>query len=27
VYMTQSPSPLRASYRRLMKNLVAQAIN
>ena len=26
VYMTQSPSPLRASYRRLMKNLVSQAI-
>lgn len=26
VYMTQAPSPLRASYRRLMKNLVAQAI-
>ena len=25
-YMTQSPSPLRASYRRLMKNLVSQAI-
>lgn len=27
VYMTQAPSPLRASYRRLMKSLVAQAIN
>jgi len=26
VYMTQAPSPLRASYRRLMKNLVSQAI-
>ena len=26
VYMTQAPSPLRASYRRLMKGLVAQAI-
>jgi CubicO group peptidase (beta-lactamase class C family) len=26
VYMTQAPSPVRASYRRLMKNLVAQAI-
>ena len=26
VYMTQAPSPLRASYRRLMKALVAQAI-
>jgi CubicO group peptidase (beta-lactamase class C family) len=26
VYMTQAPSPIRASYRRLMKNLVSQAI-
>ena len=26
VYMTQAPSPLRAGYRRLMKNLVSQAI-
>ena len=26
VYMTQAPSPLRASYRRLMKNLVSQSI-
>lgn len=26
IYMTQAPSPVRASYRRLMKNLVAQAI-
>lgn len=26
VYMTQAPSPLRASYRRMMKSLVAQAI-
>ena len=26
VYMTQAPSPLRASYRRMMKNLVSQAI-
>ena len=26
VYMTQAPSPLRASYRRAMKNLVAQSI-
>ena len=26
VYMTQAPSPLRASYRRMMKALVAQAI-
>ena len=26
VYMTQAPSPLRASYRRMMKDLVAQAI-
>lgn len=26
VYMTQAPSPLRASYRRLMKALVAQSI-
>ncbi len=26
VYMSQAPSPLRASYRRLMKNLVSQAI-
>lgn len=26
VYMTQAPSPLRASYRRLMKNLVSQAL-
>ena len=26
VYMTQAPSPLRASYRRMMKNLVGQAI-
>jgi len=26
VYMTQAPSPLRAGYRRAMKNLVAQAI-
>jgi CubicO group peptidase (beta-lactamase class C family) len=26
VYMTQAPGPLRASYRRLMKGLVAQAI-
>ena len=26
VYMTQAPSPLRASYRRLMKSLVSQAI-
>lgn len=26
VYMTQAPSPLRASYRRLMKELVSQAI-
>lgn len=26
VYMTQAPSPLRASYRRMMKGLVAQAI-
>ena len=27
VYMSQAPSPLRASYRRLMKALVAQAID
>jgi len=26
VYMTQAPSPLRASYRRMMKELVSQAI-
>jgi CubicO group peptidase (beta-lactamase class C family) len=26
VYMTQAPSPLRASYRRLMKDLVSQAL-
>ncbi|NBQ86529.1 MAG: class A beta-lactamase-related serine hydrolase [Betaproteobacteria bacterium] len=26
VYMTQAPSPLRAAYRRLMKNLVSQAV-
>lgn len=26
VYLTQAPSPVRASYRRLMKNLVAQSI-
>jgi CubicO group peptidase (beta-lactamase class C family) len=26
VYMTQAPSPARAAYRRLMKNLVSQAI-
>jgi len=26
VYMTQAPSPVRAAYRRLMKNLVSQAI-
>lgn len=26
VYMTQAPSPLRAGYRRLMKNLVSQSI-
>ncbi len=26
VYMTQAPSPVRAQYRRLMKNLVSQAI-
>ena len=27
VYMTQAPSPARAHYRRLMKNLVSQSIN
>ncbi len=26
VYMTQAPSPLRASYRRMMKDLVSQAL-
>lgn len=26
VYMTQAPSPVRASYRRLIKTLVAQAV-
>ena len=27
VYMTQAPSPIRAYYRRMMKNLVSQALN
>jgi CubicO group peptidase (beta-lactamase class C family) len=26
VYMTQAPSPLRAGYRRMMKELVSRAI-